>query len=153
MTPQKFTGVATTGPTLKILAIYLHRASTLSIVVWEPIRRFVCIVGGDAEMQQPGDPIRKAERGERPDTCLHCVLMTALEEWFERHGTLDHGKVVVDVLHAVQKLNEVSAELIEHVPDRSGRRRAARFAHDTLDATIKSLRTGKLQAVEAPPEH
>jgi len=102
---------------------------------------------------QPGDPTRKAERHDRPDSCLHCVLMTALEGWCERHAPRQDGKVVVDILHAVGKLAECAVEITEFAGDRSQRRRAFRYAHDALDAALKSQRTKKLVEVEVPAEH
>lgn len=96
---------------------------------------------------------RKASRDERPDTCLHCVLMTALEGWFERHGDRQNGAVVLDVAHAVSKLAECTVEIAEMAGDRSQRRRAFRFAHDALDANLKSQRTKKLVGVDIPAEH
>lgn len=95
----------------------------------------------------------KAPRNERPDSCLHCVLMTAMEQWFERHGARQAGQVVVDVTLAVGKLAECIVEVTEATGDRSQRRRAFRFAHDALDANLKSQRTGKLVPVEIPAEH
>jgi hypothetical protein len=97
----------------------------------------------------------KASRDARPDSCLHCVLMTALEEWFERHGKREaNGDVVIDVLHAINKLCECTVELAEETPQsRSDRRRALRFAHEALDAHVKSVRTGKLVPVTVPSEH
>lgn len=94
----------------------------------------------------------KAPRDHRPDGCLHCVLMTALEEWFQRHGRREDGKVVIDVIHATSKLQECVVELVGMGGDRSDRRRAMRFAHDALDAALKSKRTGKLVAVDVPEE-
>jgi hypothetical protein len=98
-------------------------------------------------------PTEIATREERPDSCLHCVVMTAIEDWFERHGERRGGNVVIDVLLAVSKLTECVVQITETVPDRSGRRRAFRFAHDALDGNLKSQRAGKLVTVESPPEH
>lgn len=96
---------------------------------------------------------RKASRDERPDSCLHCVLMTAFEGWHERHAPRQDGKVMIDVIHAISKLTECAVEIIEEAGDRSQRRRAMRFAHDALDANLKSVRTKKLISVDVPPEH
>lgn len=99
-------------------------------------------------------PTRKASRDERPDTCLHCVVMTAIEQWFERHGErAPSGQMMIDVTHVVAKLAECTVEFVEATGDRSKRRRAFRFAHDALDAQMKSSRTGKLVEVEIPEEH
>jgi hypothetical protein len=106
-------------------------------------------------MSEPreGDPVSKAPRGERPDDCLHCVVMTSVEQWFERHGERRHGNVVIDVAHAINKLTECIVELAYMPPERSKRRRAMCFAHDCLDAGVKSRHTGKLVAVDLSEEH
>lgn len=95
----------------------------------------------------------KADREHRTDECLHCVLMTALEKWFERHGKREGGKVVIDVVWAIEKLSECTVDVVQMVPDRSNRRRGFRFAHDALDACLKAAHTGKLQAVDIPTEN
>lgn len=95
----------------------------------------------------------KAPRDQRPDTCLHCVLMSALEEWFERHGKRQDGKVVIDATLVLSKFAECAVEIVEMTGDRAKRRRAMRFAHDALDAALKSQRTGKLVPVDIPAEH
>jgi hypothetical protein len=102
---------------------------------------------------QEGDPTSNAQRHERPDSCLHCVLMTAIEEWFQRHGERRGNVVVIDCYHGISKLIECAVELAELAEDRSQRRRAIRFAHDAIDGAVKSLRTGKLVGVDMPPEH
>lgn len=99
------------------------------------------------------DDASKVPREDRPDSCLHCVLMTAMEKWFERHGEHKNGTVVVDILHAISKFEECVAEMAGELPDRSQRRRAIRFAHDAVDAAVKSQQTGKLVEVTVPVEH
>jgi hypothetical protein len=74
--------------------------------------------------------------------------MTALEHWFERHGERMDGKLVIDVFHAIAKLTECAAELADMSGNRAETRRAMRLAHDSLDAALKSIRTGKLVPVE-----
>jgi hypothetical protein len=96
---------------------------------------------------------KKAERSERDDSCLHCVLMTSLEGWFERHGERRDGQMVIDVVQTVSKLAECIVEITEAAQDRSARRRAFRFAHEALDANLKSQRSGKLVPVDIPSEH
>ena len=98
-------------------------------------------------------PTQKADREHRSDSCLHCVVMTAIEQWFERHGERADGQVVVDVTHVLAKLAECAVEFVEATGDRSQRRRAFRFAHEALDAQLKSARTGKLVEVDIPHEH
>jgi hypothetical protein len=99
-------------------------------------------------------PAHKAPRNRRPDSCLHCVLMTAIEEWSERHGERRDSKVVLDVAHIISKLTECIAEVI-NAPnlERSQRRRALRMAHEALDANMRSIKTGKLVELEIPAEH
>lgn len=97
-------------------------------------------------------PAIKADREHRPDSCLHCTILTALEEWFQAHGERVGSQVRIDVVLAVSKLTECAVEIIQEVPDRSGRRRAMRFAHDALDAALKSQITGKQVAVDIPTE-
>jgi hypothetical protein len=88
----------------------------------------------------------------RRDDCLHCVVATAIEEFFERHGERRDGQVVIDVMTVCSKLAECTAEVINLLSDRSQRRRAMRFAHDALDASMKSQRTGRLVSVDVPVE-
>jgi hypothetical protein len=99
-------------------------------------------------------PAAKVPRDQRQDTCLHCVVMTAIEGYFRQHGErAPDGQVVIDVTMVVQKLAECTVEMTEMTRDRSQRRRAFRFAHDALDAQLKSARSGKLVEVEIPSEH
>lgn len=97
-------------------------------------------------------PTVKAEREERRDSCLHCVVMDVIEDWFERHGERSDGKVVVDVILVIGKLSECMVEFTEATGDRASRRRAFRYAHDAIDAALKSSKTGKLVAVDIPKE-
>lgn len=96
---------------------------------------------------------KAADRDARPDTCLHCVVMTAIEDWFERHGKRVNGQVVVDVIEVASKLAECTVQVISMIPDRNQRRRALRMAHDAIDANVKSQQTGKLVALDVPAEH
>jgi hypothetical protein len=96
---------------------------------------------------------RRADRSERPESCLHCVIMTTIESWFEYHGEKREGQVIIDLTHAISKLAECTVELSESAGDRSSRRRAFRFTHEALDANLKSQRTGKLVPVDIPAEH
>ncbi len=87
------------------------------------------------------------------DKCLHCVLMEALEGWFDRNGKREGGVVVIDIAEAISKLAECTVEITQMPDDRSQRRRAFRLAHDALDANLKSTQTGKLVPVDIPAEH
>lgn len=98
-------------------------------------------------------PAGKADREHRDENCLHCVLMNAIEKYFQQHGERRGGQVVIDVTLVVSKLAECTVEMTEMTRDRSQRRRAFRFAHDALDAQLKSARSGKLVEVDIPGEH
>lgn len=98
-------------------------------------------------------PSSKAPRDQRSDSCLHCVLMTIVEEWYRQHAERHQGKVLIDATEAIAKLAECIVDVVNEVPDRNNRRRAMRFAHDALDATMKSSKVGKLVAVDVPSEH
>ena len=94
---------------------------------------------------------RKSE--VRREDCLHCVVMDSIETYFREHGTVQNGQCVIDVAEIASKLTECVAEVICSIPDRNKRRRAVRFAHDALDANMRSQATGKLVEVEVPHEH
>lgn len=99
-------------------------------------------------------PSVKAPREDRPDSCLYCVLMTAIEDWFTRHGQrAPDGRVIVDLNLVIGKLAECMVEHTAAAGNRSDRRRAFRFAHEALDAVLKSIWTGKLVSVDIPSEH
>jgi hypothetical protein len=87
------------------------------------------------------------------EICLHCALMATINEWMRRSGRSQNGKPVFDVTLAISKLTECTVEIAEMPGDRSSKRRAFRFAHDALDANLKSQRTGQLVPVEIPGEH
>lgn len=98
-------------------------------------------------------PSAKADREDRDDNCLHCMVMGTIEQYFRKHGERRDGKVVIDVMLVLQKLAECTIEITEMTAGRSQRRRAVRFAHDCLDAQLKSVRTGRLVEVDIPQEH
>lgn len=98
-------------------------------------------------------PSGKADREHRDENCLHCMLMNTIEQYYRQHGERANGQVVIDVTQVVAKLAECTVEMTEMTRDRSQRRRAFRFAHDALDAQLKSVRSGKLIEVDIPGEH
>lgn len=99
-------------------------------------------------------PAVKAPAGERPDNCLHCAIMKTLEAWFTEYGRrAPGGQVIIDLDLVIAKLAECMVEHTEHAQGRTDRRRAFRFAHASLDAALKSAKTGKLVAVDIPQEH
>lgn len=85
--------------------------------------------------------------------CLHCTVRDAVTQWTEIHGELRNGAPAYDVAEIVASLSEVMAEFIVMPGDRGQRRRALRYAHDTLDAGVKSIITGKPVPVTVPTEH
>lgn len=103
-------------------------------------------------MSETNIPAAKAPRDQRRESCLHCCVLTAIEEWFQHHGNRRDGVVVIDVIEVSSKLAECTVEIINSLPERSQRRSAMRFAHDALDANMKSQNRGKLIAVEIPTE-
>lgn len=89
----------------------------------------------------------------RRSDCLHCVVADAIEAHYRKHGERVNGQVRIDIVEVCSKLAEAMVEVITMIPDRPGRRMAMRFAHDALDANLKSQTTGKLVAVDLPHEH
>src|SRR5262249_16550516 len=87
------------------------------------------------------------------DECLHCAVMAAMEDWHREHGDCEGGVIAVDASLVVAKLSECVAEVINRLPDRGARRRALRFAHEAIDASVKAQRNGELVEVAIPVEH
>lgn len=97
-----------------------------------------------------------SEEALMPDeNCLHCAVMAMVNEWFDRHGEhrAPDGQIMIDGLVAISKLTECIVQITQMAPERSQRRRGFRFAHDALDANLKSVQTGKLVPLEFPAEH
>lgn len=85
--------------------------------------------------------------------CLHCAVMETVNAWVEKHGPISGGKRVFDVVKIIEDLAQCTVEVSQMPPGRSQRNRAHRFAHNALDAHLKSQRTGQAVAVEIPAEH
>lgn len=83
--------------------------------------------------------------------CLHCAIMDAISDWFDKNGERDNGAIVLDTVEAISRLQECVAEIVEANPNRADRRRAARFAKEALVAALEAERTGDRVSIEIPP--
>ncbi|WP_339467806.1 hypothetical protein [Pseudomonas lurida] len=80
--------------------------------------------------------------------------MNAADDWHRQHGKRHpDGQVIVDLTYAIAKFAECLVELSQAAGSRHDRRRAFRYAHDALDAALKSTQTGKLVEIDIPAEH
>ena len=88
------------------------------------------------------------------DKCLHCAVMATVRSWVKEHGEVKDGVAVFDIVSIIESLSQCTVEVGQLAPERSQRRRAQRFAHDALDAFLKSKLNGNSTvSVNIPTEH